>query len=85
MLQLISFQTHVQALKFSLVTVVGITCVLGGSLNLNSEKYFLTIGFSFVIISIVISLVGFINSFAVCITIKTIPTFPTWNYSSSFL
>ena len=45
--------------------------------NMPSTLYY---GFTFAIISIMISLVGFLNIFAVCITIKTIPTFPIWNY-----
>ena len=48
--------------------------------NLYSDKYFYKIHFIFVIIRTMISLVGFLKLFAVCITTKTIPTFPIWKY-----
>ena len=49
------------------------------SVNLYSAKSFYTVGVSFVIIMIMISLVDFLKPFAVCITIKTITNFPIWN------
>ena len=50
-------------------------------MNLYSDKYFYTMSFTFVNIRIIIILVGFLIPFAVCITIKTIPDFSTWDYS----
>ena len=54
--------------------------ILEVSFNLYSAKSFLTMGFTFVILSIMIILVGVKKTFAVCNTIKKIPTFPIWNY-----
>ena len=49
-------------------------------LESHSDKSFLTIGFDFVIIRIMISLVLLQNNFAVWIKIMIIPTFTIWNY-----
>ena len=53
-------------------------------MNLYSAKSFYTMVFTSVIISIIISLVGFQKPFTVCIIIKKIPTFPFWNSSPLF-
>ena len=53
--------------------------MLEDSGNLYSDKYFYTMVFTSVIVRIFISLVGFLNPFTICITIKTITTFPIWN------
>ena len=54
-------------------------------MNLCSANYFYTMGFTFVIIKIMTSLVGFLKKFMVCITINEVKTFPICNYFPSFL
>ena len=54
-------------------------------MNLYSDKSFYKMFFTSVIIKIMIILVGLINPFTVCITIKTIPILPIWNYSHLLL
>ena len=53
--------------------------MLEGSLNLYSAKSFWTMGFTFAIIRIIISLTDLINLFVVHISIKPIITFPIRN------
>ena len=53
---------------------------LEGLTKLYSKKPFKRWVFTFVIIRIMISFVGFQSPFTVWTTIKTIPTFPIWNY-----
>ena len=49
-------------------------------MNLYSDKSFYTVVFNYEILSIMLILGGFLKPFTVCITIKTIPTFPILNY-----
>ena len=53
-------------------------------MKLYSAKTFYIMSFTFAIIGIMIKLVGFLKTFAVCIAIKTITNFPIWDFHLIF-